>query len=109
VSHAVETADIRRQAKRRADAMRLLRRDDVSLTLLSDRRVRIEGGATPELATAVRELRAEVVELLLGLRCIACGEPLAGTRVPAGPGWAHRYSSCSGYPRRPLSTQVVRE
>jgi hypothetical protein len=107
VSHAVETADIRRQAKRRADALRLARRTDLRLVLLPDRRVRVEGGASPEDVAAVRNLRGELVELLAGLRCIVCSEPLPQTtRVPYGPGWACR-GRCSGYARPPNATQVA--
>jgi hypothetical protein len=110
VSGTPDTALVREQSARRAKALRLVRRDDLRLVLLPDRRVRIEGGATPEDVATARSLRAELVELLEGHRCVACGEPLAHmTRVPVGVGWAHRYSSCSGYPRPPNATQVVRE
>ena len=99
MSHAVETADIRRQAKRRADALRLTRRDGVRLTLLPGRKVRVEP-ATPELVAAARDLRPELAELLEGHRCLACGDPLADmTRVPAE-GWGFVHRACSGYPRK---------
>ena len=53
MSHAAETADVRRQAKRRADALRLARRHDVGLELVPGRRVLARGG-TPELVAAGR-------------------------------------------------------
>ena len=109
MSHGPDTVDVRRQAKRRADALRLARRDGVRLALLPGRKVRVEP-ATPELVAAVRDLRPELAELLEGHRCLACGEPLVDmARVPAeGFGFVHRYR-CAGYPRRPMSTQVARE
>jgi hypothetical protein len=86
-------------AGRRAAALRLLGQDGVRLALLPDRRVRVEGGP-PEAASLVREVRAELVELLSGSRCCVCGEPLAEqTLTPVGMGWAHR--RCTGYPRKP--------
>jgi hypothetical protein len=99
VSGTLETADIRAQAKRRADALRLARRDDLRLALLPGRKVRVEP-ALPELVAAVRDLRPELAEMLEGHRCLRCGDPLADmTRVPAeGFGFVHR--ACSGYPRK---------
>ena len=96
MSHGPDTVDVRRQAKRRADALRLARRDGVRLALLPGRKMRVEP-ALPELVAAVRDLRPELAELLEGHRCVLCGEPLAerGQGEPlVGGGRAHRH--CSG-------------
>jgi len=95
VSGVVDTADVREQAERRAEALRLVRLPDLRLTLLPDLRIRIVGEASPEVVAAVRRHRAELAELL-GVRCLICGAGLAGqasVRVEGG-GYAH--ARCRG-------------
>ena len=49
-------------------------------------------------------LRAEVRELLAGLRCLACGEPLGElARVPAEVGFVHGWP-CTDPSRRPRAS-----
>jgi hypothetical protein len=96
VSHVTDAGLLRAQAERRDAALRLARRDDLRLTLLPGRKVRIEGEASPEVVAAVREHRAELCEFLEGHRCLACGGGLAGRDdVPVeGGGYVHAY--CPG-------------
>jgi len=73
------------------------------------RRAAGTGGHDPALRRELAALKPEIRELVLGIRCLRCGDPLGEqARVPAeGFGFVHRYG-CSGYPRRPASTQVAR-
>jgi hypothetical protein len=97
VTRAVgDTAEARRQDKRRTAALRLMRRADLHLELTAGRKVLVQGEAPPEVVATVRELRAELCEFLEGHRCLACGGGLAGrddVRVEGG-GYVHAY--CPG-------------
>ena len=73
------------------------------------RRAAASAGHDPALRRELLELRAEARELMAGLRCWACLQPMGdASRVPSESlGWVHRHGSCSGMPRRPLSSQVA--
>jgi hypothetical protein len=90
-----DTAEARRQDKRRTAALRLVRRADLHLELTADRKVLVQGEATPEVVATVRELRAELAEFLEGHRCLACGglihERVQGVPLVGG-GRAHAWN-----------------
>jgi hypothetical protein len=88
----------RTQAERQHQARRLLRQAAGRLEVASGGSLRV---TDPALAREFAALKAEVRELLAGLRCVRCGEPLgAQARVPAEVGFTHKWT-CAGPARRP--------
>jgi hypothetical protein len=91
---ARETIEGHTQIERHEKALRLLREAGERLVIGADGRVSAPG--SPELAAAVREVRAELGELLSGRRCRLCGEPITVQGVQlAGGGWGH--TVCRGW------------
>ena len=88
------------QAERQHQARRLLRQAAGKLEVVGGR-LAVRGA---ELARQLLPLRAEVAELLAGLRCVRCGEPLgAQARVAAEVGFVHKWM-CAGPARRPRAS-----
>jgi hypothetical protein len=100
---SADTLASRDRARRRAEARAPLARHDVHLVLPPGARVRCGAGPSDAVAAAQR-LRAEVAELLAGLRCLRCGEPLTEmSRVPVGGvGWVHATSRADAAKRKVL-------
>jgi hypothetical protein len=93
VSHR-PTLTARDQAARRAEARELLDRPEVRCALTGDRDALC---SVPGLASAVYRLRAELVELLSGIRCCGCGTVLDGLkRRPEPGGGPLKCWSCEG-------------
>ncbi len=88
------TAETRRQDERRAEALRLARLPGLHLELAAGRKVVVRGDAPPEVAAAVRALRAEIAALLSGRFCLICGWPLAGQASVCVAGGGHAHERC---------------
>ncbi len=84
--HGLETANVRRQAKRLDAALRLAQRPDLRLELAAGRKV----------VVAVRDLRAELAPFLEARACVACGGGLVGPAVRVAGGNYHVHAYCLG-------------